>query len=85
MKNLKNRVREGNYFLYSFDLDQCYHPENCPPGYLVLYTIVKCDNLPIERILLNHWGDIHAGSIKSSLLSRNSVKEQKAQIWALGW
>ena len=64
MKNLKNRVREGNYFLYSFDLDQCYHPENCPPGYLVLYTIVKCDALPIEHILLDHWGDIHGGSIR---------------------
>ena len=60
MKIIKNKERDGKYYLYTFDLDKSYHSDNCPPGLLILYALVNSDDIPIERILIDHWGDIHS-------------------------
>ena len=61
MKIIKNKEKDGKYFLYSFDLNQCYRSNNCPPGRIILYTLAKSDEIPVERILIDYWGDIHSG------------------------
>ena len=66
MKILKNKVRDGNCFLYSFDLDQCYHPKSYPAGLLILYTIARCDSIPVDGILFDRWGDIHDGGVRET-------------------
>ena len=66
MKILKNKERDGNYYLYSFDLDQCCQSESCLPGYLILYTLVKSDDIPSDHIIIDHWGDIHNGRVRDT-------------------
>lgn len=66
MKILKNRERDGNYFLYSFDLDQCYRSETCLLGYLILYTLAQSNDIPIDHIIIDRWGDIHGGRLRDT-------------------
>ena len=39
-------------FEYTFD---------CRDGYMILYALATTDGIPIERIHIDHWADIHSG------------------------
>ena len=66
MKIVKSKERDGKDFLYSFDLDKCFYPQDCRPGFLILYTLVTGDDFPTERIIIDHWGDIHGGRVRDT-------------------
>ena len=39
-------------FAYTFE---------CRDGYMILYALAATDGIPIERIRIDYWGDIHDG------------------------
>lgn len=49
---MKKDEKAEEVFAYTFD---------CRDGYMILYALAATDGIPIERIRIDHWGDIHDG------------------------
>ena len=61
MKIIKGKEKDGKYTFCSFEFNECYRPENCTPGIVILYTLAKNREIQIKRILIDYWSDIHSG------------------------
>lgn len=49
---MKKDEKVEEAFAYTFE---------CRDGHMILYALAVTDGIPIERIRIDHWGDIHDG------------------------
>ena len=64
MKIVKNKVKEGNYYFITYEMDQSFSVAGKTAGLLLLYTIADSSALAVDKIVLDFYGGIQEGKTR---------------------